>query len=106
MYEFETEVDFLDEIRPCSVGWNWVDKEVVVRSVEIVLVVESNWTPHGEFKIWREKFVMDVKTIVSDEQIYNFASMIKADLMKRTAEDYDDGKMQDWEEKNRRLLAA
>lgn len=106
MYEFETKVDFLGEERPAKVAWDWAEDQVWVQGIEIALILERDWTPRGEYKRWRERFVVDVKTILSDDQISDFARQIKAAEVKRAAEEFSDGRLLDWEWRNRRLRAA
>lgn len=106
MYEFKTEIEFFGETRPCIVGWDPLDDLAIVRRVRIALVVEHQWTRRGELKPWQERVEMEIKEILSEDQIWEMVHRIRADGVRRYADDYDDGRMQDWEEKNRRLLAA
>lgn len=103
---FETDVEFLGEDRPCVIEWRWIDGEIFVERVEISLILEHQWTPRGELRTWRERFFVDVKTILSNGQISDFAREIKAEQVKAVVDNYDDGRMLDWEWSNRSLRAA
>lgn len=104
--EFETTVEFFGEERPCTVTWEPCWGDIYISAVEIALIIESNWTPQGKYRSHVERRVMDVLPILSDSQALALTKQIRAACAKARAEDYDDGRMQDWEEKNRRLLAA
>lgn len=97
--EFRTEIEFFGEDREVVVEWDAVDGECVVRSVTVALIVENQWTPQGKWKQWTERYELDVKSILSDEQIFILARRIKADCLHRAAEDFDDSRLMDREER-------
>lgn len=97
--EFRTEIDFFGEDRIAVVDWDVVDGECVVREVVLSLLVEHNWTPSGEFKRWQERYEMDVKPLLSDEQISILARRVKTDCDRRSSEDFDDSILMDIEER-------
>lgn len=82
-----TTVEFVGEERLCVVHWEPVDGEVCIRCVEIALIVEHDWTPSGEFRKWTERFIVDVRSILSETQMNDFAYEIKDEAIKRAAEE-------------------
>lgn len=106
MYEFNTEIEIFGEARPCIVEWDPLDDLVIVRNVHIALIVEHRWNHRGELKPRQERIEMEIKVILSEDQIFELVERIRAACAKARADDYHDSAMQDWEEKNRRLLRA
>jgi|GEM_PF-2359940 len=106
MNEFETELEFAGETRPASVTWGTACGDAYIEKVEIALVVNDTYTSLGVYSPHIERRVLDVTAILSDRQALALVQQIRAACAKARAEDYDDGRMMDWEEKNRRLLAA
>lgn len=108
MNEFQTEIDLFGEERPCVVTWEPCWGDIYISVVEVALLIESDWTPQGKYKPGNvvERRAMDVLPILSDAQALVLVKQIRAACAKARADDYHDSAMQDWEEKNRRLLAA
>lgn len=98
---YESKIDFLGEDRPCEIYWDPIDGEVFINEVIIHFILEHGWRPNGKMEKWTEDFSADIKPILSDNQISDFARLIKEDAIKRASEDFHDSKLQDWQEKNR-----
>ena len=107
MNEFDTEIVFFDEERPCIVTWEACWGDVYISKVEIALLIQGNWTPQGKHKPGHvERRVMDVLPILSDSQALALTKQIRAACAKARAEDYHDSDLQDWEERRRYARAA
>lgn len=106
MNEFETELDLAGETRPVRIYWDSVWGDLCIDRVELALEINESYTGLGAYAPHTVRRWTDITPIVSEDQALALVKQIRAACAKARAEDYDDGKMQDWEEKNRRLLAA
>lgn len=105
MNEFETELDFAGETRPAVVTYDEVWGDIYIERVEIALVVNETYTSLGIYSPRTERRWLDITSILSDRQALELTREIRDAARQARAEEYDDGRMQDWEEKNRRLAA-
>ena len=99
MHEYKTLVEFLGEYRQALIGWDPVDECCWVKRVEVAMIVAHHWNAQGEPKEWDEVVTLDVRSILSDDQIYALAQEIKADRLAKAAEEYDDSRMMAAEER-------
>ena len=99
MNEFETELELAGETRPALVTWDSVWGDIYLEKVEIALVVNETYTSLGIYDPGPITRWLDVTAIISDLQALALTKEIKAAAEKARAEDYDDGRMQDWEER-------
>ena len=106
MNEFETELEFAGEARPARVTWDAVWGDLYIERVEIALIVNETYTSLGIYDPRPITRWLDVTPIISDTQALALTKAIKAAAEKARAEDYDDGRMQDWEERQRYARAA
>jgi hypothetical protein len=83
---FVTKVEFYGEERIAEVEWEPVDGEVCVQEVILTLIIEHDWRPDGRYDKWLERHQMDVKSILSDEQISELAKEIKTEARNRRDE--------------------
>lgn len=105
MYEFETVVDFIGESRPCMVSWDHVDGECVIRGAEIVLSIRHDYRPDGRYSPYIERNSLNIKDILSDDQVWRFVEEIRAAARKGQAEDFHESKMMDYDERKYRKAA-
>lgn len=101
MSEFETELDLFGETRPAWVTWDEGWGDLYIERVEIALVVNETYTSLGVYYPRPITRWLDVTAILSDRQALALTKAIKAAAEKARAEDYDDGRMQAWEERQR-----
>lgn len=103
---FETVAEIIGEELPCSVMWNWDYGEIQVDGIEIKREIHESYTRDGLYLPHVETRVLDIMPILGDAQISDVIRQIKADEVKRAAEDYDDGRIMDWEWSNRCLRSV
>ena len=106
MNEFMTELDLAGETRPARVTWDSVWGDIYLEKVELALDVNETYTSLGIYSPRTERRWLDITSVLSDREALALVKELRAASAKARDEDYDDGRMQDWEEKNRRLLAA
>jgi len=99
MNEFETELDLAGEARPALVTWEAVRGDIYIERVEIALLVNETYTSLGLYSPRIERRSLDITSILSDTQALALTRKIKAAAEQARAEDYEDGRMQDWEER-------
>lgn len=88
MYDFETIIDFIGEERQAIIGWDEVDGECVVRTVSISILIRHNYLPSGKFAPHFEHQSLDIKNILSDDQIWSFIEEIRESARKKQAGDF------------------
>lgn len=94
MTAYETTLEFAGEERPAKVVWDSVWGELYLDRIEVALDLE------GEPR-W-----LDVTPILSARQALALVRKIREALARQRAEDYDDARMQDREERSRYAHAA
>ncbi len=99
MHEFKTELDLAGETRQALVTWEAVRGDIYIERVEIALLVNETYTSLGLYSPRIERRSLDITSILSDTQALALTKAIKAAAEQARAEDYDDGRMQDWEER-------
>ena len=106
MNEFETELDFAGETRPALVSFDEVRGDIYLERVEIALDVNETYTSLGIYSPRVDRRWLDITSVLSDRQALELTREIKEAMKARAAEEYDDGRMQDWEERRRYAKAA
>jgi len=104
MYEFNTAMYLGDEERPLRVTYEVVFGDILLEKIEMAIDVNETYTRLGVY-CKRELAWQDITTVVSDRQALALTREIKEAALKARAEDYDDGRMQDWEERQRNVPA-
>lgn len=99
MNRFETELDLMGEARPARVTWDAVWGDLYIERVEIALVVNETYTSMGIYDPRPITIWLDVTAILSDRQALALTKAIKAAAEKARAEDYDDSRLMDLEER-------
>ena len=105
MNKFETELELAGETRPAHVSFDAVWGDIYLEKVEIALDVNETYTSLGGYSPRTDRRWLDITPIISDRQALELTREIRDAARQARAEEYDDGRMQDWEEKNRRLAA-
>ena len=105
MNKFETELELAGETRPAHVSFDAVWGDIYLEKVEIALDVNETYTSLGVYSPRTDRRWLDITPIISDRQALELTREIRDAARQARAEEYDDGRMQDWEEKNRRLAA-
>lgn len=106
MNKFETELELAGETRPAHVSFDAVWGDIYLEKVEIALDVKETYTSLGLYSPRTERRWLDITSILSDRQALELTREIKEAARQARAEDYDDGRMQDWEERRRYARAA
>lgn len=99
MNEFSTELELAGETRPARVTYDEVWGDIYLEKVDLALDVDENYTALGLYSPRIERRSLDITSILSDTQALALTRKIKAAAEQARAEDYDDGRMQDWEER-------
>lgn len=105
MNEFQTELELAGETRQARVTFEEVFGDIYMERVEIALDVNETYTSLGIYSPRTERRWLDITNILSDRQALELTREIKEAMRARAAEDYDDGRMQDWEERQRNVPA-
>jgi len=106
MNKFDTELELAGETRPALVSFDDVLGDVDIERVEIALDVNETYTTLGIYDPRPVRRWLDITSVLSDRQALELTREIKESARKARAEDYDDGRMQDWEERRRYAKAA
>lgn len=106
MSEFKTELELAGETRPALVTFDEVWGDIYLERVEIALDVNETYTSLGIYSPRVERRRLDVTSVLSDRQALDLTREIKEAARKARADDYDDSRMQDWEERRRYAKAA
>ena len=91
--EFETNVDFLGETRPCLISFAGEAGFPLIQKVEIALVVYHDYRPDGRFAPWVEQEWLDIQPILSQDQIWEFFIEIRESAKKARAEDVTESQL-------------
>lgn len=106
MLSFDTTLELAGETRPALVTFDEVWGDIYLERVELALDVNETYTSLGIYDPRPVRRWLDITPILSDRQALELTREIKEAARKARAEDYDDGRMQDWEERRRYVRAA